>query len=73
MRIIKTNRLVEDVEGEVLTNVSTAEIADDIQDGAEEADKFVEEDDAEEEAKVVKNIAKIIKNPYGTGRLSDVE
>lgn len=73
MKIIKTKRLVEDVEGEVLTDVSTAEIADDIQDGAEEADKFVEEDDAEEEAEVVKNIAKIIKNPYGTGRLSDVE
>jgi Cdc6-like AAA superfamily ATPase len=73
MKIIKTKRLVEEVEDEVLTDVSTAEIADDIQDGAEEADKFVEEDDAEEEAEVVKNIAKIIKNPYGTGRLSDVE
>ena len=73
MKIIKTKRLVEDVEGEVLTDVSAAEIADDIQDGAEEADKFVEEEDAEEEAEVVKNIAKIIKNPYGTGRLSDVE
>lgn len=73
MKIIKTKRLVEDVEGEVLTDVSTAEIADDIQDGAEEADKFVEEDDAEEEAEIVKNIAKIIRNPYGTGRLSDVE
>lgn len=73
MKIIKTKRLVEDVEGEVLTDVSTAEIADDIQDGAEEADKFVEDDDAKEEAEVVKNIAKIIKNPYGTGRLSDVE
>lgn len=73
MKIIKTKRLVEEVEDEVLTDVSTAEIADDIQDGAEEADKFVEEDDAEEEAEVVKNLAKIIKNPYGTGRLSDVE
>lgn len=73
MKIIKTKRLVEEVEDEVLTDASTAEIADDIQDGAEEADKFVEEDDAEEEAEVVKNIAKIIKNPYGTGRLSDVE
>jgi hypothetical protein len=34
MKVIKTKRLVEDVEGEVLTDVSTAEVADDIQDGA---------------------------------------
>jgi hypothetical protein len=73
MKIIKSKRLVEDVEGEVLTSVSTAEIVDDIQDGAEEADKYVEEEDAEKEAEVVKNLAQIIKNPYGTGRLSDVE
>lgn len=73
MKIIKNKRLVEDVEGEVLTSVSTDKIADDIQDGAEEADKYVEEEDAEREAEVVKNLAQIIKNPYGTGRLSDVE
>lgn len=73
MKIIKNKRLVEDVEGEVLTDVSVDEIADDIQDGAEEAGKFVEEEAADEEAEVVKNLTKIIKNPYGTGRLSDVE
>ena len=73
MKIIKTKRLVEDVDGEVISDVTTAEIADDIQDGAEEADMHVEDEDAKEEAKIIKNLATIIKNPYGTGRLSDVE
>ena len=38
MKIIKTKRLVEAVEEEVLDSVSADEIAADIQDGAEEAD-----------------------------------
>lgn len=73
MKIIKNKRLVEDVENEILNTVSTDEIADDIQDGAEEADLAVSEKDATEEAKIVKNLASIIRNPYGTGRLSQVE
>ena len=73
MKIIKTKRLVEDIEDEVLDSVSTDDIADDITAGAEEADMHVDEEDAEEEAEIVKNLAKIIKNPYGTGRLSQVE
>lgn len=74
MKIIKNKRLLEAVEDDVeLKTASKDEIADDIQAGAEEADKFVEEEDAEEEAEVVKNLASIIRNPYGTGRLSDVE
>jgi hypothetical protein len=77
MKIIKNKRLVEavteDVEVDELDTASKDEIAADIQAGAEEADKFVDDEDAEEEAVVVKNLAQIIKNPYGTGRLSDVE
>jgi hypothetical protein len=74
MKIIKNKRLLEAVEDDAeLKTASKDEIADDIQAGAEEADKFVEEEDAEEEAEVVKNLASIIRNPYGTGRLSDVD
>lgn len=74
MKIIKNNkRLIEDVEDEVLTDVSTAEIADDIQDGAEEVNVDIDEEAVEKEAKLIKNLASIIRNPYGTGRLSVVE
>lgn len=73
MKIIKTKRLVEDVEDEVLASVPTDEIADDIKDGAEEADLEVSDEDASAEAEIVKNLASIIRNPYGTGRLSQVE
>jgi hypothetical protein len=74
MKIIKNNkRLVEDVEDEVLGSVSTDEIAADIEAGAEEADLHIDEDDADKEAEIVKNLASIIRNPYGTGRLSQVE
>jgi hypothetical protein len=74
MKIIKNNkRLVEDVEDEVLGSVSADEIAADIEAGAEEADLHIEEDDADREAEIVKNLASIIRNPYGTGRLSQVE
>lgn len=73
MKIIKTKRLVEDAEDEVLASVPTDEIADDIKDGAEEADLEVSDEDASAEAEIVKNLASIIRNPYGTGRLSQVE
>ena len=73
MKIIKTKRLVEDIEDEVLDSASTDDIADDITAGAEEADMHVDEEDADAEAEIVKNLASIIKNPYGTGRLSQVE
>jgi hypothetical protein len=73
MKIFKNRRLVEDVEDEVLDTVATDDIADDIKDGAEEADLKVSDEDADEEAKIVKNLASIIRNPYGTGRLSDIE
>ena len=73
MKIIKTKRLVEDIEDEVLDSASTDDIADDIAAGAEEADMHVDEEDADAEAEIVKNLASIIKNPYGTGRLSQVE
>lgn len=74
MKIIKnTKRLVEDVEDEKLSTVSSDEIADDIRDGAEEADVEVDDEKVDEEAQIIKNLAKIIRNPYGTGRLSVVE
>ena len=73
MKIIKTKRLVEDVDETVLDSVPVEEIADDIKTGAEEADMHIDDEDADKEAEIVKNLAKIIRNPYGTGRLSQVE
>lgn len=73
MKIIKTKRLVEDVDETVLDSVPAEEIADDIKTGAEEADMHIDDDDADKEAEIVQNLAKIIRNPYGTGRLSQVE
>ena len=73
MKIMKNKRLVEAVEDEVLDTVSSDEIAADIEAGAEEADLHVDEGDADKEAEIVKNLASIIRNPYGTGRLSQVE
>ena len=73
MKIVKTKRLVEAVEDEVLDTVATDDIADDITAGAEEADMHIDEEDADAEAEIVKNLASIIRNPYGTGRLSQVE
>lgn len=73
MKIVKNKRLVEAVEDEVLDKASSDEIAADIEAGAEEADLHVDEDDADKEAEIVKNLASIIRNPYGTGRLSQVE
>jgi predicted AAA+ superfamily ATPase len=72
MKIIKQNTaLVEDVDN--LKTASENEISDDIEAGANEAGLEVDEDAVEEESEQIKNLAKIIKNPYGTGRLSDVE
>lgn len=74
MKIIKNKRLVEDLEDEAeLDTASKDEIAADIQAGADEADLEIEDEAAKEEAQIVKNLAKIIRNPYGTGRLSQVE
>lgn len=73
MKITKNKILVEAVEDASLENVSTPEIAADIEAGAKEAKINVDTDAVEEEADVVKNLAQIIRNPYGTGRLSDVE
>jgi predicted AAA+ superfamily ATPase len=73
MKIIKTTKLLEAVDETSLDDVTTAEIADDIETGAEEAGVAVDEEAVDEEAQVVKNLASIIRNPYGTGRLSDVE
>ena len=72
MKIIKQNTtLVEDVDN--LKTASEDEIIDDIKAGADEADLEVNEDEVEEESEQIKNLAQIIRNPYGTGRLSDVE
>jgi Cdc6-like AAA superfamily ATPase len=75
MKINKqTSVLLEDLEdGLELDDASKEEIKDDIQDGAEDADLQVSDEDAEKEATIVQNLAKIIRNPYGTGRLSQVE
>jgi hypothetical protein len=73
MKINKNIRLIEGVEDELLNTASTDEIASDIQDGAEEADLQVNDRDANREARLIKNLASIIRNPYGTGRLSVVE
>lgn len=73
MKIIKTKKLLEAVDETSLDDVTTAEIADDIEAGAEEAGVAVDEEAVDEEAQVVKNLASIVRNPYGTARLSDVE
>ncbi len=72
MKIIKQNtKLVEDVDN--LKTASEDEIAADIEAGAEEVNVDVDAEAVVEESEQVKNLAKIIRNPYGTGRLSDVE
>ena len=72
MKIIKQNKiLVEDVDN--LKVASEDEIASDIEAGAEEVALEVDEEVVDEEAEQIKNLAKIIRNPYGTGRLSAVE
>lgn len=72
MKIVKQNTaLVEEVDD--LKIASEAEIEADIKAGAAEADLEVDEEGVEEEVEQIKNLAKIIRNPYGTGRLSDVE
>jgi hypothetical protein len=73
MKIIKTKKLLEAVDETSLDDVTTAEIADDIEAGADEAGVAVDEEAVDEEAQVVKNLASIVRNPYGTARLSDVE
>lgn len=72
MKIVKQNTaLVEEVDD--LKVASEAKIEADIKAGAAEADLEVDEEAVEEESEQIKNLAKIIRNPYGTGRLSDVE
>lgn len=72
MKIIKQNTvLVEDVEE--LDTASEEEIAQDLIAGAEEKDLTIDSEAADIEAQRIANLAKIIRNPYGTGRLSDVE
>ena len=77
MKIIKQpENLVEEVIVEETIDLKTAsedEIEDEIQAGAEEVGLEISDENAEDEADIVKNLAKIIRNPYGTARLSKVE
>ena len=56
-----------------LNDASTKEVAADIQQGAEEVGKEVSAVDAAKEAKKVEEIADLIRNPYGTGKLGKIK
>ena len=76
MKVKKEKKLVEDEapqEEVKLDDASTAEIAADIEQGAEDANKTISPEDAAKEAAVVDRFADIIVNPYGTARVGKIE
>ncbi len=56
-----------------IKDASTAEVAADIQQGAEEAGKEVSAKDAVKEAEKVKEVTQLIRNPYGTAKLGKIK
>jgi len=56
-----------------MDDASTKEIVADMAAGAAEAGKPIDVGGATAQAKMVQDLAKIVVNPYGTGRLSEVE